>query len=495
MRALAAAALCMAVPAAANAQGLPEFLDAVSGGAALGVAQSAAKIAASMEEELGLVLALSSERVESGDTVKLTVTAENPRITETAVSFTLDTPQRLALSGEAAWEAVLPPATADERGEIVPSVTTFERTLALRAGGESEQVKITCEMSMGPRFYRAQQALDLCVPDVSVSAEMQGGVNGRFEPGDAFTWRIAVSNAGMAAQDVALTLVKPEGVEPQGEWPEGFALAGDRLTGTICAEAAQAGEASRAVIELPMRICADALEGDEDATRLLSGVLYANGERVPLPRMQVCSPKISAQLIAEEASLEAGETTTLRVLVINEGLAPAQMELSCVLPEGLEWQEERAEATPGEATLLPGGNDGAGPDGVPALADADDVQTLAVREDNALVFSWQMEAASEGEAGVTAATKVFELPVRAAKAQEDLKEQLIGATIAYRVDGGDMRFGEPVAMRLYTPGFLGLTREDWSGVFWAAVLMVITVSCLYGAVRAGGDKEDYYCCE
>ena len=118
-----------------------------------------------------------------------------------------------------------------------------------------------------------------------------------------------------------------------------------------------------------------------------------------------------------------------------------------------------------------------------------------MRSDNTLVFTWQMDAASESEMGVTAATKVFELPVRAVKAQEDLKEQLIGATIAYSVDGGEMRFGEPVAMRLYTPGFLGLTREDWSGVFWAAVLMVITVSCLYGAVRAGSDKEDYFCCE
>jgi hypothetical protein len=42
---------------------------------------------------------------------------------------------------------------------------------------------------------------------------------------------------------------------------------------------------------------------------------------------------------------------------------------------------------------------------------------------------------------------------------------------------------------------MGVTRSEWGGVFWACVLMMITVSCLYGAVRAGRDKEEYFCCE
>ena len=45
---LALAALSLALPAAANAQGLPEFLEVVGAGIGEGVAQSAAMIAASM---------------------------------------------------------------------------------------------------------------------------------------------------------------------------------------------------------------------------------------------------------------------------------------------------------------------------------------------------------------------------------------------------------------------------------------------------------------
>jgi len=499
---LAAAALCIALPAAGCAQGLPEFLDAVGSGVQQGVAQSAAKIAASMEEELGLSLALSDTRIEDGKTLTLTVTAENPRITETAVSFALGLPQRLACGGEATWDAVLPPAQADENGALVPSVTTFERTLALRPGGASESTQITCEMSMGPRFYRAQQTLDLCVSDVTVSAQMEGAPNNRLEPGDPFVWRVEVSNAGMAAEDVEIVLVKPDAVQLRGETPAGFMLLGDKLKGTVRAEAAMTDEtgthASAAVIELPMEIREDALEGDSDAAKLMAGTLYANGERVPLPRIQVCSAKVSAQLIAEADALKAGETTTLRVMVVNEGLAGADMELSCVLPEGLELlhkEEKPAQATPGEAGMLPYGDDSTGPDGVPALAVGGQTQQTMTFEDNTVVYTWHMEAAEETQDGLTAATQIFELPVRAAKPQEDLSETLVGASIAYSVDDGEMRFGEPLAMRVYTPGFLGMTGEDWSGVFWAAVLMLITVGCLYGAVRASSDKDDYYCCE
>ena len=260
---LAALALMMAAPTESRAQGLPEFLDVVGEGMAQGVAKGAAQIAASMEEELGLSLSLSDVRVEGTDTVTLMVTAENPRVMQTPVSFALDVPERLACSGDVRWEAVLPPAQPGEDGELVPGRAVFERTLALRPGGDSERVQITCEMSMGPRFYRAQQALDLCVADVRVKAELEGGAEGGFlQPGDAFTWRILVSNAGTAAKDVSLTLVKPEDAVLAGELPEGFVLTGDRISGTVRAQAAQTADApTLTALEMPMQIAADALEG------------------------------------------------------------------------------------------------------------------------------------------------------------------------------------------------------------------------------------------
>ena len=505
-RVLTAAALCMALPCAASAQGLPEFLDVVGEGMAQGVAQSAAMIAASMEEELGLAIAVSDARVEDGKTLTLTVTATNPRLTPTAVSFSLNVPERLACGGETQWEALLPAAAQNEAGEIVPGEAVFERTLALRPGGESEEVTLVCEMSMGPRFYRAQQALSLCVPDVRVAAQMDGGEDGRVEPGDVFVWRIAVENAGTAGKEVNIALVKPEAVDFEGELPPGFTLTGDRLTGSVHAQAAKEGDGapSQAVIELPMRVAPDALMDDEDATRLLSGVLYADGLRVPLPRVQVCGAKISAQLLAPADALEAGEETVLRVVVMNEGLAAADVELSCVLPEGLTWMqeasgskqkaEEKKEATPGEAVVSSAGGDGEGHYGVPVLAAAVGEEAMRL-EGNALVYAWRMAAAQETQDGVQAATTVFEVPVRAETAQENLEEKLVGALVAYRVDGGQMQFAEPVAMRVYTPGFLGMTGKDWNGVFWAAVLMLITVSCLYGAVRASCEREEEYCCE
>lgn len=497
------AALCLALPAAASAQGLPDFLAAVGEGVEEGVEKSAARIAASMEAELALAMQADSGRIEAGETLTLTVTAENPRLSETPVAFTLALPERLACAEETAWEAVLAPAQPGEDGGIVPSVTTFTRTLTLAPGGVSETAVITCEMSMGTRFYRAQQALGLCVADVAVTAAMEGGEDGRMEQGEAFSWRLEVTNAGMAAKDVELVLMMPDGVSPAGDLPEGFERAGQRITGTVRAEQAQEDEAgmaaSLAVLELPMQVNADALAGDGDAMRLMTGTLYADGERVPLPRIQVCGPKISAHLLTDENELETGETTVLRVMVMNEGLAGAQVALSCALPAGLELIADEdggdEEEKPQEAAALPPEDGGAGPDAQAVLAEA--VQPLSEidAQSNTVVYSWYMEPAEQTEEGVTAATQMFELPVRAAQPQADLREQLVGAALAYSVDGGDMQLGEAAALRLYTPSFLGIAREDWGGVFWACVLMMITVGCLYGAVRAGGDKEDFYCCE
>ena len=252
-----------------------------------------------------------------------------------------------------------------------------------------------------------------------------------------------------------------------------------------------------------MQVDADALEGDRDASRLIAGTLYAGGERVPLPRIQVCGPKISAQLVAEDNALEAGEETVLRLMVVNEGLVGAEMTLSCALPDGLELvadeqkQPEEKDGYADKAAALPAEHDGgAGADGVPVMAE--EAETLAERiefENDTIVFIWHMDAAKETENGVVAATHVFELPVRSVKEKKDLKEELVGAAFTYTVNGGETQLGQPEALRLYTPSFMGVTRSEWGGVFWACVLMLITVSCLYGAVRAGRDKEEYFCCE
>ena len=209
---LALTALCLALPAGAGAQGLPEFLSTVGEGIGEGMEKGAAVIAASMEEELGVTLSMTDVRMEAGKALTLTVTATNPRFADTPVSFALKLPERLSCAQETDWDAVLPPAAEQEDGTVTPSVTTFERTIALAPGGVSEKAQILCEMSMGTRFYRAQQDVELCVADVDVVAMVEGAENNRLEPGDAFTWKLEVTNAGMADKEVSLALVLPDAV-------------------------------------------------------------------------------------------------------------------------------------------------------------------------------------------------------------------------------------------------------------------------------------------
>ena len=38
---------------------------------------------------------------------------------------------------------------------------------------------------------------------------------------------------------------------------------------------------------------------------------------------------------------------------------------------------------------------------------------------------------------------------------------------------------------------LGLTRADWNGVFWAGIMLLVTVVCLYAAVKREKHEEDY----
>lgn len=483
---LALAALCLALPATGAAQGLPDFLTAVGEGVQEGVAAGAAAVAES--EELTLALELGDTRMEAGKPLTLTVTAVNPRAADTPVALTLSLPDRLTCAQGASWEAILPAAKPGE-----PSMTVFEREVTLAPGGVSETAELVCEMSMGTRFYRARQAVDLCVADISVTAALNGADDGRVQPGDAFAWRIEVKNAGTAARDVALDLTLPEGVTLQHEAACALRKNGTRLTGTVRAEAAKAGEASVAVIELPVRVDEDALEGDEDAVRLMTGALFADGERVPLPRVQVCGPKISVRLVPDADELEAGETMALRVMVVNEGLAPADVELSCVLPEGLTLEKDKqAKATPAEAAVMDGEDGALPPQGVPADSVLPREQTITAAKDNRVTFTAHMDAANEGESGVTASTQVFEMRVKAQAPQKNLQEKLVGTALAYSVDGGPAQLSEAVAMRVYIPAFLGITNADWGGIFWASLLLLVTVVCLWAAVRSD-DKEEYCC--
>lgn len=498
------------LPAAGTAQELPDLLSAVYDGIGEGLKEGTVAALAGMDQELTLEIEPESARIEEGKTLRLTVTAGNPRPVETAVTISLRLPQRLAVTPDAAWEAVLPAATADpQTGALVPSVTSFTRELLLTAGGESEQTDIECEMSLGTRFYRARTALDLCVPDISASAAAEGLKDGRLYPGDAFAYQVEIANGGTAPKDVPVELILPDGVELTQALPLGFTRTGSVIRGQVRAEAAVAGEtgltASAAVIRLNARVAEDALAGDADAMRLMSGVLRVDGKRVALPRIQLCGSRISAQLVAASDALEEGEETDLRIVVVNSGLAPADVRVSCVLPQGLmlaqgesEKQETATqseltrEATLSELPVYPAKDGGAGSGAAILTAGAAGVAAVS-QENRTLIFDLHMDAAKETDGGVDANTQVLAFRVKAAQPQEKLSERLVGTTLAWSVDDGEAQLGEAVAMRVYRPEFMGLSRDEWSGVFWASVLLMVTVVCLYAAVRSDSRREDCCC--
>ena len=138
--------------------------------------------------------------------------------------------------------------------------------------------------------------------------------------------------------------------------------------------------------------------------RLLTGALRVDGKRVALPRVQLCGAKISARLLPQTDSLKAGETMALRVVLVNSGLAGADVRVSCVLPEGLslvkaeETETEPEEATGSEAenALPPEADDGLGADAEPVLADEETLAEPEIRQENgAEVFSLHIVAAGE----------------------------------------------------------------------------------------------------
>lgn len=489
------ALLLALAPAAGSAQDLPELFEDVYESIGEGLAQGAELAANSLGEELTLSLQADSARVEEGKTVLLTVTAGNPLAREVSVGITLELPERLRASEGTAWEATLPPAQLDEEtGELTPSVTAFTRELTLLPGGGSEQIAIGSELEMGTRFYRAQTPLALCVPDVSVSAGVDGAQNHRMQPGDAFAYRIEIANAGDAPKDVAVEMVLPQDVTLTEALPEGFAQMGSVIRGQVHAQAAQGGEPGSIVLTLPAKIAQNALEGDEDAHKLIAGTLRVDGERVPLERIEVCDAKINARLLSDTERLEAGEETTLSVVVVNSGLAAADVRLSCMLPEGLSLAEEkREEATAAETRAVPA-DGGDTPMTGAAVPGEKQTAPAMTRQDRTLMFDLHIDAASEAADGVIACTRVIEIPVVADAPQDSLGEQLVGASLAWSVGEEQMQLGEAVAMRVVRPEFLGMSRADWNGVFWAGVLLLVTVICLYAAVRRESKEEDF-CCE
>ena len=499
---LALALACL--PAAGFAEELPDLFAAVYEGVGEGLAQAAETIA-NEQEELTLTLEAAGGRIEEGKTMTVTIAAGNPMPREAAVSFALIAPERIAAAPDTAWEAVLPAASVDpETGETKPSVTAFTRELALIPGGGSEEAALCVEMSMGTRFYRAQQVVQLCVPDVTVETKLEGAQEGRVSPGDLAVYQIDVKNSGTAAKEIELALTLPEDTAAE-QIPAGFAFAGRVLRGTVCAEAASGEDAFIHTIRVPVRIAENALDGDADASRLMAGVLTADGERVALPRMQVCGPKVSARMIADKTELKAGEEATLRVVLVNSGLAAADVRVNCVLPQGLALageeqenkpakepdkkpdkksdreSEEEPEATAGEAVLSK-------KDGGMLLASAPAARAAE------LAFDVHMEAAEQSAGGVTAFTKVIDLPVTALAPQEQLQEELMGAALTWQVEDEPPQLAQALAMRVSRPAFMGIDRDDWNGVFWAALLLVITVGCLCAAVRSDKREEDF-CCE
>ena len=113
------------------------------------------------------------------------------------------------------------------------------------------------------------------------------------------------------------------------------------------------------------------------------------------------------------------------------------------------------------------------------------------KDSRTLVFDVHMDAAKQTSQGIIAQTQVIEIPVRAAIAQGRMTEQMLGAALAWSVDHAQASLGAAVALSVRPQTVLGLTKADWNGVFWASVLLLITLACLCAAVRKEKREEDY----
>ena len=140
-----------------------------------------------------------------------------------------------------------------------------------------------------------------------------------------------------------------------------------------------------------------------------------------------------------------------------------------------------------ENALPPEADDGLGADAEPVLADEETLAEPEIRQENgAAVFSLHIDAAGED-----AATRVVTLRVRADEPQENIKERLLGATLAWQTDAGETQLGEAACVRVYQPMVFGLTKDEWMGILWAGLLLVVTVSCLFAAFNSENKREKY----
>lgn len=498
------------MPMSTKAEDLPDVLSAAAQGLSEGLLSGAKAVNAS-SQELTLTLSAEDVRIEEGQSLLLTLHAGNPYPTPADVTLTLEMPERLSCAQPLSFTTRLEPAQIDpETGEFVPSSAEFTREVTLLPGGDSEDTQVRAELSMGTRFYRAALPLKLCVPNITACASIEGVQDHLLQAGDAFSYLIEAANDGEAPKDVPVALHLPDGVSPDGALPAGFSLHSGVITGTLRAEAMGGSD-----VRLSMRADSDVLEGDDDACRLLRGSLTIDGETVALPMLKAVAPMISASLTPQQTTLEEGEVSDLIITVANTGLAPADVEIACQLPQGLTVlrdltkapaQQERKsaaaqdeEANDAEIEKTP-----AAPADVGKLPPADGAAQPAmktvssepeIREENGLLLiSMHMDAAQETGEDTAAATKEIALRVRADMPIESVKEQLLGASLAWKINGGETTLGEAVALQIAASGMMGLSHSEWNGILLAALLMLITVCCLYSAVKS--DKcEDDYCFE
>ena len=488
-------ALLMLCPLSGSAEDLPDFLSAVAQGYSEGLQEGVQSAAA---QELTLSLTAQDARIEEGRTLLLTITAGNPYPDEKAVTLTLDLPDRLSCAQPLTWNAQLKPAAIDpQSGEAVPSVATFTREVTLTPGGESEQTDIRVEMSMGTRFYRAQTALELCVPNVSAAASVSGAQGQIVQPGGSFVYQLSLLNDGSAPKDVPVELLLPAGVMPAEPLDAGFALRERTIVGTVRVEAN--GESA---IALPMQVDPDALVGDEDACRLLCGVLTVDGKRIALPMLKAAGPLISARLIPEDRKLQEGETMDMVVTIANAGLAAADVELTCRLPDGLtlvqaltqapaKTQQEKREQ---DAPVVPAADSGEPPaqaGAAQAVMSSDPVNPVIKEEDGLIFLSVHMDAARETDSGIAAATLEIPLRVRADMPLDADNDHMLGASLAWKAGGGDTQLEQAVALEIQRSGMFGLSDSEWNGILLASLLMIVTICCLYSAVKSDKREEDY----
>lgn len=468
-------ALALLAAPSAWAQDLPDFIGAVTEGFGQGLREGAAALSA--RQELTLELSAGDVRIEEGQTLLLTLRAGNPYPQKIPVTLTLSLPDRLSCAQPLTWEAELDAASVDPAtGQSVPGEAVFTREVTLAGGGGNTQAVLEAEMRMGTRFYRAQTPLELCVPLISAKVSAVGAQNGLVRAGDAFEYRIDLKNDGKAAKDVPVSLLLPAGVSPDGALPGGFSARERTVCGVIHA-AAGAG----AVISLPLRVEHDALEGDKDALRLLGGALDVGGERIALPSLRAVGPMIRASLTPERENLEQGDATSLVITLVNTGLAPADVALSCFLPEGLTLLEQHDAGKDAPS---------ASPDGADEQSEAGGALPAAAAQEGALRMRVQMDAAAETDAGVKAASREIALRVRADAPLEDVSERLLGAALSWQVGGSDTQLGEAAVVRIYRGGFLGMNASQWNGVLLASLLLLVTVCCLCSAVRSDKREED-----